>query len=127
MSDGLTSPFSAPACARVCNSSINTIIFLFEMMVFIASLSFSSIVPRYFVPDISEPISSEKMILSLRSSGTFPLVIASASPSTTAVFPTPASPISTGLFFVFRQRISIMRSISCSRPIIGSIFPSFAF
>ena len=98
-------------------------IFLFAMIVSIASLSFSSIAPRYFVPAIKLPISSEKISLFLSKSGTSPRTIARASPSTTAVFPTPASPIKTGLFFVFRQRISITRSISFSLPIIGSILP----
>ena len=43
-----------------------------------------------------------------------------ASPSTTAVLPTPGSPISTGLFFVRRERIWTTRWISFSRPITGS-------
>ncbi len=45
-----------------------------------------------------------------------------AKPSTIAVFPTPGSPTSTGLFFVRRERICITRSISSARPITGSIF-----
>ena len=43
-----------------------------------------------------------------------------ASPSATAVFPTPDSPISTGLFFVRRHRIRITCSSSFSRPNTGS-------
>ena len=46
-----------------------------------------------------------------------------ASPSTTAVLPTPASPIRTGLFLVRRFKISTTRAISLSRPITGSILP----
>ena len=47
-------------------------------------------------------------------------------PSTIAVLPTPGSPISTGLFFVRRERISIVCSISSARPITGSSLPSRA-
>ena len=43
-----------------------------------------------------------------------------------AVFPTPASPRSTGLFFVRRESISMVRLISSSRPMTGSSFPSLA-
>src|SRR4026208_2393989 len=49
-----------------------------------------------------------------------------ARPSTTAVLPTPGSPISTGLFFVRRDRICITRSISVWRPTTGSSFDSAA-
>src|SRR5256885_1441787 len=47
-----------------------------------------------------------------------------ARPSTTAVLPTPGSPISTGLFFWRRERICMIRSISVWRPTTGSSFPS---
>ncbi len=47
----------------------------------------------------------------------------SAKPSTTAVLPTPASPVNMGLFCRLRMSISIARRISSSRPITGSIFP----
>ena len=43
-----------------------------------------------------------------------------------AVLPTPGSPISTGLFFFRRARISMTRSISLARPIVGSSWPSAA-
>src|SRR5208283_1091250 len=49
-----------------------------------------------------------------------------AKPSTTAVLPTPGSPISTGLFLVRRERICMIRSISVSRPTQGSSLPSAA-
>src|SRR5215208_6990764 len=49
-----------------------------------------------------------------------------ARPSTTAVLPTPGSPTSTGLFFVRRERICMIRSISVSRPTTGSSLPSDA-
>jgi len=60
------------------------------------------------------------------SSGTWFEAIREARPSTTAVFPTPGSPISTGLFFWRRERICITRSISVWRPTTGSSFPSVA-
>src|SRR5687768_13472994 len=41
--------------------------------------------------------------LSLMDSGTSPLIMRWASPSAILVLPTPASPISTGLFFVLRE------------------------
>src|SRR5438128_844090 len=43
-----------------------------------------------------------------------------------AVLPTPGSPIRTGLFFLRRDRISMTRSISFCRPIVGSSWPSAA-
>ena len=54
------------------------------------------------------------------------LAMSWASPSTIAVLPTPGSPIRTGLFFLRRERISITRSISFWRPIVGSSDPSAA-
>src|SRR5207248_11271330 len=57
-------------------------------------------------------------------SGTWFVAMREARPSTTAVLPTPGSPISTGLFFVRRDRICISRSISVWRPTTGSSLPS---
>ena len=59
-------------------------------------------------------------------SGTSPLTMRSASPSTMAVLPTPGSPISTGLFLVRRASTWMVRRISSSRPITGSSLPSRA-
>ena len=61
--------------------------------------------------------------LPARVCGTSPSTIRWARPSTIAVLPTPASPISTGLFLVRRDRISTACSISSARPITGSISP----
>ena len=83
----------------------------------------SSNSPRNLAPAIIEPRSSAKMILSLSSSGTSRATIRCASPSTTAVLPTPASPMSTGLFLVRRMRICMTRRISSSRPMTGSSLP----
>ena len=60
----------------------------------------SSNSPRYLAPAISAP-----------------------RPSTTAVLPTPGSPINTGLFLVLLCRTSMVRRISSSRPITGSNLP----
>ena len=48
----------------------------------------------------------EIISLFLMAAGTSPFTMACASPSTTAVLPTPASPTRTGLFLVRRERIS---------------------
>ena len=56
-------------------------------------------------------------------SGTSPLTMRSARPSTIAVLPTPGSPMSTGLFLVRRERTWIARRISSSRPMTGSSLP----
>ena len=71
-------------------------------------------------------MSSDSTRLPLSVSGTSPLTMRCARPSTMAVLPTPGSPISTGLFLVRRCRIWIVRRISSSRPITGSSLPSRA-
>ena len=55
--------------------------------------------------------------------GTSPLAMRSAKPSTTAVLPTPASPVRIGLFCRRRIRMSTIWRISSSRPTTGSISP----
>ena len=121
-------PSVLPAPTIVWSSSIKRMIF--PSLFFTSSRTAfrrSSNSPRYFAPATSAPISSEKMVLSFKPSGTSPLTILWASPSTTAVLPTPGSPISTGLFFVLRDRIRITLRISSSRPMTGSSFWSLAF
>ena len=120
-------PSVFPAPTIVCSSSINRMIF--PSLFFTSSrtaFSRSSNSPRYFAPATRAPISRENIVLSFSPSGTSPLTILCARPSTTAVFPTPGSPISTGLFFVLRERIRITFLISSSRPITGSSFWSLA-
>ncbi len=65
-----------------------------------------------FAPATSAPISSEKMVVSFRPSGTSPRTIRWARPSAMAVLPTPGSPMSTGLFFVLRDRMRMTLRIS---------------
>ena len=68
-------------------------------------------------------MSSTSTRLPFRLSGTSPLTMRCARPSTIAVLPTPGSPISTGLFLVRRCRIWMQRRISSSRPMTGSSLP----
>ena len=86
----------------------------------------SSNSPRNLAPAISEPISRDSTFLSFRPSGTSPLTMRWARPSTMAVLPTPGSPISTGLFFRRRCNTWMVRRISSSRPITGSSLPASA-
>ena len=69
-------------------------------------------------------MSSDNTRLFFKVSGTSPLTMRCAKPSTMAVLPTPGSPISTGLFLVRRCKICITRRISSSRPITGSSLPA---
>ena len=121
-------PSVFPAPTIRCSSSIKRMIW---PSLFLTSsrtaFSRSSNSPRYLAPATSAPISSEKIFLSFSPSGTSPRTIRCASPSTAAVLPTPGSPISTGLFFVFLERIRITLRISASRPITGSSFWFLAF
>ena len=89
-------------------------------------MSRSSNSPRYFAPATIAPRSRAINRLPRRDSGTSPATMRWASPSTTAVLPTPGSPISTGLFLVRRDSTWITRRISASRPMTGSILPSRA-
>ncbi len=126
MLEASMAPSAAPAPTSVCSSSMNSTICLFWAISFMTALSRSSNWPRYLVPAMTAAMSSESTRWSLRTSGQSPLAIMSARPSTMAVLPTPGSPMSTGLFFLRRARISMTRSISLARPIVGSSCPSAA-
>ena len=98
-------PSPAPAPTRVCNSSINRIQF---SCFFTSSKTFfnrSSNSPLYFVPATTEDIFKEMILQFFKISGTSLLIIRCAKPSAIAVFPTPGSPIRTGLFLFLRERI----------------------
>ena len=69
-------------------------------------------------------VEREDRARSLSHSGTSPRTMRWASPSAIAVLPTPGSPMSTGLFFVLRDRMRMTRRISASRPMIGSSLPA---
>ena len=120
-------PSVFPAPTIVCSSSIKRM--TLPSLFFTSSstaFSRSSNSPRYLAPATSAPISKEKIVFSFKPSGTSPRTILCASPSTTAVLPTPGSPISTGLFFVFLDKMRIVFRISASRPMTGSSFCSLA-
>ena len=120
-------PSALPAPTMVCISSMKRTILPSALLTSVrTALSRSSNSPRNFAPARREPISRVKMVLSLRPSGTSPRTIRWARPSTIAVFPTPGSPMRTGLFLVFRERIRITRRISASRPMTGSSLPDLA-
>ena len=84
------------------------------------AFSRSSNSPRYLAPATRAPMSRAKMVLSFREVGTSPLTIRWARPSAMAVLPTPGSPMRTGLFLLFRERIRMTLRISSSRPMTGS-------
>src|ERR1051325_1015145 len=124
MLEASTAPSAAPAPTSVCSSSMKRMMLRFWAISLITALSRSSNWPRYFVPAITAAMSSDSTRWSRSASGHWPLAMSWASPSTIAVLPTPGSPIRTGLFFLRRDRISITRSISFWRPIVGSSAPS---
>ena len=98
-------PSAEPAPTMVCNSSINKMMFLARRISSMTALMRSSNWPRYFVPATIKARSKVMTRFSRKISGTLPRAISWANPSTMAVLPTPASPSSTGLFLVRRQRI----------------------
>src|SRR5665213_2579788 len=120
-------PSARPAPTMVCSSSMNRITWpsCFDRSLSTA-FSRSSNSPRNFAPAINEPMSSARMRLFLSPSGTSPLTMRSARPSTMAVLPTPGSPMSTGLFLVRRCNTCTVRRISSSRPMTGSSLPARA-
>src|SRR5881397_172179 len=67
------------------------------------------------------------MCASFRAGGTSPAATRWARPSTIAVLPTPALPISAGLFLEWRSRMSTTRAISASRQRTGSRSPRRAW
>ena len=119
-------PSAPPAPMIVCISSRNRMTFPSSCTSRITFLIRSSNSPRYFEPATIPERSSVRSLLFCTVKGTSPATIRAASPSTTAVFPTPGSPIRQGLFFVLRLKISITLLISSSRPMTGSSFPAAA-
>ena len=127
MFEASADPSAAPAPTMVCNSSMKRMICpSLEVTSLRKALRRSSNSPRNFAPAIIAPISMATSFLFLSDSGTSPLTMRRARPSTMAVLPTPGSPMSTGLFLVRRERTCMVRRISSSRPMTGSIFPRLA-
>ena len=125
--DASIAPSAFPAPTRLWISSIKSIM---ESWFWLISKSIdfnlSSNSPLNFAPATNAPKSREMSLLSLSESGTSLLIILWANPSTIAVFPTPGSPISIGLFLVLRHKTWILLLISSSLPITGSSFPVLA-
>ena len=122
-----TAPSAAPAPTIVCSSSMKRTISPSAFLIsWSTALIRSSNSPRYFDPASRAPMSSAHTRLPFKPSGTSPATIRWARPSTIAVFPTPGSPIRTGLFFVRRESTWITRRISSSRPMTGSSLPCSA-
>ena len=119
-------PSAPPAPIMVCSSSRNSMTLPSSNTSLITFLIRSSNSPRYLLPATIPDKSSVRTRFSLTVKGTFPDTIRAASPSTTAVLPTPGSPIRQGLFLVRLLSICTTRCISSSLPITGSNFPSLA-
>ena len=79
--------------------------------------------PFMRAPACSRPRSSVSSDTPCSCGGTSPRARRCAKPSTTAVLPTPASPVRIGLFWRRRIRMSTIWRISSSRPVTGSISP----
>ena len=119
-------PAAPPAPTMVWNSSMNRMISGLVLASFMIALRRFSKSPRYFVPATTDAMSRDISLFFASTGEILPPAIRWAIPSTMADFPTPGSPISIGLFFFLRPRISITRAISVSRPTTGSSLPSAA-
>ncbi len=120
-------PAAAPAPTTVCASSMKRMIGRgLALTSSITDFSRFSNSPRTPAPACKSPRSSVRTITSRKAGGTSPSAMRSAKPSTTAVLPTPASPVRIGLFWRRRVRMSTTWRISLSRPRIGSILPARA-
>src|SRR5579875_2360694 len=105
-------PSAAPGPTRVWSSSMNRMMSPRVRISLSTFLRRSSKSPRYRDPATRAPRSSVYSCLSLIVSGTSPLTIFCARPSTTAVLPTPASPTSPGLFLVRRARTCMTHALA---------------
>ena len=119
-------PGVPPAPMIVCISSINTIMLVLFLNSFINAFMRSSNCPRYLVPATIEAISKDTKRLLNSTGDVLCCTMSCAKLSTMALFPTPGSPISMGLFFFLRHNISAKRRISFSLPTTGSSKPSVA-
>ncbi|OPZ59440.1 MAG: hypothetical protein BWY86_01220 [Candidatus Aminicenantes bacterium ADurb.Bin508] len=127
MLEASTAPSAAPAPTMVCISSMKRMISpSLSRISFTTAFNLSSNSPLNFAPARRAPMSRARILLFFKESGTSPLTILWANPSTIAVFPTPASPMRAGLFFFFRERTWITDLTSLSLPMTGSSFPVLA-
>ncbi len=103
MLDAATDPSPPPAPMSTCSSSMNVMMRPSESVISLSTFfRRSSNCPRYIAPATRAEMSRVTSSLSLSDSATSPATMRWARPSTTAVLPTPGSPISTGLFLVRR-------------------------
>ena len=120
-------PAAPPAPIIVWASSMNRMIGMGEALTSaMTCLSRFSNSPLTPAPAWSRPRSRVRRATFLRAGGTSPSAIRRARPSTTAVLPTPASPVRIGLFWRRRIRMSTIWRTSASRPMTGSISPFLA-
>ena len=119
-------PCALPAPMMVCISSMKRITSGLSFSSFMMLRILSSNCPLYFVPATTFAMSSVTILLFQSRRLVLCRTILVASPSTIALFPTPGSPISMGLFFFLRHSICVMRSISLSLPTTGSSSPCSA-
>ncbi|KAH3659496.1 hypothetical protein OGATHE_005541 [Ogataea polymorpha] len=89
-------------------------------------LSLSSNSPWYFAPAFKAPKSSEYSLQPCKTVGTSLSTILCATPSTILVLPTPGSPIRHGFDLALLANTRIVRLISSSLPMTGSILPCSA-
>ena len=118
--DASSEPVAPPAPTMVWISSIKRMTSWFFSSSAIIAFILSSNWPRYFVPATKAAKSSITTRRLKRTRDTFRWTIRRARPSTMAVLPTPGSPMRIGLFFLRLLRIWETRSISVSRPTMGS-------
>ena len=126
MLDASRAPSAPPAPMMVWISSMNSRTSPSSFSSWRTFLILSSNSPRYLEPATIPERSRVTTRFPAMVSGTFPATIIWASPSTTAVLPTPGSPMRQGLFLVLLLRIWITRLISWLLPITGSRRPSLA-
>ena len=120
-------PAAPPAPISVCASSMNRMIGVGEDCTSsITDRRRCSNSPFIEAPACISPTSSMWSFTSRSGGGTSPEAMRCAKPSTTAVLPTPASPVRIGLFWRRRISTSMICRISSSRPRIGSISPDLA-
>src|SRR6058998_506577 len=119
----MAAPSAVPWPMRLCSSSTNRIRSGSAESSRTSLRIRSSYCPRNAVPASSATWSRATMRASFRAGGTSPAATRWASPSTIAVLPTPALPMSAGLFLLWRSRMSTTRAISASRQRTGSRSP----
>ena len=120
-------PAEPPAPISVCASSMKRMIGVGEFCTSsMTERSRCSNSPFIEAPACIRPMSSAQSLTPRSGGGTSPAAMRCAKPSTTAVLPTPASPVRIGLFCRRRISTSMIWRISSSRPRTGSISPAFA-